>query len=146
MPRRRLIRQEKIMAEKQTHLTITLTGRRPAKIALAEWPILAEGSAKDWDNQYEFQANRRSDLKIKVRQHADGRAIVYGIYDHDTQFQSESGKTVRAGRLLDAGADIPAAITVLADEMAERIGDDPFGLDVHEVAHQCIADLPAEQI
>ena len=51
------------MSEK---LTIPLTERRPI-----------------WDNQYEFQANRTS--LLRVRQHADGRAI-YGVYA--TNFQN----------------------------------------------------------
>jgi hypothetical protein len=51
------------MSEK---LTIPLTGRRPI-----------------WDNEYEFQTNRT--WLLRVRRHADGRAI-YGVYA--TNFQN----------------------------------------------------------
>ena len=54
-------------------LTIPLTRRRPI-----------------WDNEYEFQANRT--WLLRVRQHADGRAI-YGVYA--TNFQN--GQTAVAG-------------------------------------------------
>jgi hypothetical protein len=51
------------MSEK---LTIPLTGQRPI-----------------WDNEYEFQADRT--WLLRVRRHADGRAI-YGVYA--TNFQN----------------------------------------------------------
>ena len=56
--------------------TITLTGRAPVRIREDEWPVIASGSYKDWDNQYEFQANREWKASIRVRQHPDGRKHV----------------------------------------------------------------------
>jgi hypothetical protein len=110
------------MAEK---LTVTLTGRAPVTIIKDDWPIIA--SAKDWDNQHECQANRT--WRLTVRQHEDGRSLIYGVYE--TQWQNESGR--RGGELLDVGADIPAAIY----RVAEYLGFD------RNLADQCIADLPA---
>lgn len=122
--------------------TITLTGRPPVKVTDDTWPIIAEGSHTDWDNQYEFQANRRWNGWLMVRQHEDGRAIVYGRDDYDTQYQGEDGYCYRGGELLEAGADIPAAITRVAEELVGRGAN----RKMLEVAHECIANLPAEDL
>src|SRR6266498_2539445 len=116
------------MTAETKSLTITLTGRAPVKIAKAEWPILAE--AKWWDNQYESQANRTA--RLVVRQHEDGRAIVYGITT--SQWQGESG--ARGGELFEAGASISDALY----RVAESVGID------QGLVERCIADLPAEDL
>lgn len=113
------------MSEK---LTITLTGRAPVTISKETWPVIA--SARDWDNTYESQANRT--WRITVRQHEDGRTVVYGVYT--TQWQGESGR--RGGELLETGADIVAAI----QRVAEYLGFD------QRLTDECIADLPAEEL
>ena len=112
-------------------LTITLTDRAPVSVDKDTWPIIA--SAKDWDNQYECQANRT--WKLVVRQcetYGDGRCLVYGV--HTSQFQSEPD--LRGGELVEDIADVPAAIKRVAEylEFQGRLADD------------CIADLPAEAI
>ena len=123
--------------------TITLTGRPPVKITEAEWPEIAVGSRYDFDGQYDFQANRTWRDAIRVRRHADGRTLVYGISDHDTKFQGERGYLYKAGRLLDPGADIPAAIYEVANHLVELGAPE---LEMARVAEECIADLPAEEI
>jgi hypothetical protein len=107
------------------YLTITLTDRPPVRITKDTWPVIA--SAKDWRGQYESQATRT--WRITVRQHEDGRSIVYGAYT--TQWQGETGR--RGGELLEAGADLAAAI--------RRVGEDLALTDI--VIERCIADLPA---
>lgn len=94
--------------------TITLTDRAPVTIREAAWPIIASA-----------QSFRR--YSIRVRQHDDGRAIVYAIYD--TNYKYESG--TREGELLNAGDDIPAAIR----RVGERCG-------CQQCIDACIADLP----
>lgn len=126
--------------------TITLTGRPPVKITEDNWPIIAHGYWADHDNQYEFQANRKWRIDIRVRQHADGRAIVYGVYDYDTHFQSEAGEAHRVGSLLDTSADLPAAIHSIRDDLIERISDADMHRHVSNAADECIADLPAETL
>lgn len=110
------------------YLTITLTGRPPVRIRMLEWPIIARAS--DWDNENEYQANRT--WKLLVRQHADGRTLVYAI--HTTQYQGESN--YRGGKLIEPGVDVPATIR----RVGERMGQCDRLID------ECIADLPAEDL
>lgn len=110
-----------------TKLTIRLTDRPPVTIVRDDWPTIA--SAKDWDNRYESQANRT--WHLKVRQHIDGRSIVYGW--HTSQYQGATEP--HAGELLAAGDDIVAAI--------HRVAAD---CDCESIAQDCIQDLPAEQV
>jgi len=108
--------------------TITITGRRPVKIVESEWPVIA--AAKDYDGQIEFQANRS--WVVRVRQHADGRAIVYGVFE--SRWEGERG--LRGGELLDADGDIVGAIRTVSDAIGAS----------DRVARECIANLPAEEI
>ena len=123
--------------------TITLSGRPPVKIVEEDWPEIAVGSRKDWDGQYDFQANRTWKDFIRVRQHEDGRAIVYGVSDYDTLFQGEKGYCYKAGKLLTPGEDIPSAIYTVANHLAELGGPE---IELNRIAEECIADLPAEEI
>ena len=122
--------------------TITMTNRSPVKIYDDEWPVIAEGSHEAWDNTHKFQANRTWDGWIKVRQHADGRRIVYGCDVYTTQWQGASGYRYCGGLLLSADADISEAVRDLAGQLMER-GADEY---MRQVAHECIANLPPEQI
>ena len=137
----------------KTKRTITLTGTRPVTIVSDEWPVIAHGSYSDHDgenvgrNPVECQANRTWKTDIRVRQHADGRAIVYGVWVYDSQFSNESNLGGKAGVLFNAGGDVIAAIREVAATMeaqTERDGAD--GQHVEQVADECIADLPAEEI
>lgn len=130
-------------AAKPKARTITLTGKPPVKIREDEWPIIAGGNYEDYDNQYRFQANRTTDLDIRVRQHADGRAIVYGVYDYSTNFQHERGKVQRVGYVVDAGGDLVAAIQQVGEDLTERDVDAAI---VRDVVNDCIAELPAKEL
>lgn len=109
-------------------LTITLFDRKPVAVVKDDWPIVA--SAADHDGEVEFQANRR--FKLMVRQHADGRAVVYGIYS--TNWSGEKDR--RGGLLVESANQVEAAVM----EVAERMDFEPW------LAQQCIADLPAEEL
>jgi hypothetical protein len=139
--------------KKNEKLTITLTGRPPVKITKDEWPVIASADAKEYDNQYEFQANRTAAWKLIVRQHEDGRAIVYAIHNYSSQYQGESGRDVRGGELIDAGADLPKAIDRVAEVIEARMPVDDGSNGHHwgqgvfpRLAHECIADLPAVEL
>lgn len=110
------------------HRTITLTDRPPVKIIDDEWPLIA--SANWYEGEHASQANRSGWLK--VRQHEDGRTIVYGAYD--SLFPTEDD--LRGGEMLTAGSDIAAAINRVAQSVRSE----------RECAARCIADLPAEEI
>lgn len=107
--------------------TITLTDRAPVRIRESEWPQIAHGNWGD-NASIPSQSNRGCDLR--VRQHADGRAIVYGV--SWSQWRGESGWS--GGELLGAGADIVAAIRRVGEALNES------------VIRECIANLPAVQL
>jgi len=115
-----------------THRTITLTGRPPVRILEAEWPVIADARWRDHEGQHDRRAS------LKVRQHADGRAIVYGVWDYEITWQ-----LYRAGVLLDPGADLASAITEVALSLADRGADEAR---MRDLAHGCTADLPAEEL
>lgn len=111
--------------------TITLTGRPPVTIIETDWPVTAHGYWHDSKNGIEHDWTRRAD--IRVRQHADGRAIVYGT--RRTKWQGE--RDLAAGELL-TGTDTAALIAAIR-RVAVAIGHD-------ELAQETIADLPPETI
>lgn len=124
--------------------TITLTDRRPVSIDDAAWPIIAKASGDTFagsDYARHQQARARGEIdeySIRVRQHADGRAVVYAIVSAAAAawHQPAGGIDHRGGVLLDSGADIAAAIRAVGEAA---------GIPAHTIA-ECIADLPAESI
>lgn len=121
--------------------TITLTDRAPVRIVESDWPTLASGTFAWHDNEYRFQANRTRDIFVKVRQHADGRTIVYAGYDTSSSWQGEADAKHRTGELLEVGADIVAALRRVADELTSRAGGHED--EIRDCMNDCIADLPA---
>lgn len=114
-------------------LEIKLSDRPPVRIDREKWPCVAKAAAHD--GQIESQANKR--WSIRVRQHADGRRIVYGTYI--TQWQGARG--AEGGFLVepsDGGADDDA--TVRAIRRVAGIISKP------ELADECIGDLPAHDL
>ena len=126
--------------------TITLTDHAPVSINEAEWPEVA--SAKWYEGEIDIQADRTA--TIRVREHRDGRRLVYGVTT--THYQGEHSR--RAGYLIPAPAgltpeqlktgdtdylgDTAATIAAIKD-VAEAIG-------YPDLAQNCIADLPAEAL
>jgi len=128
---------------------ITLTDRPPVKIREDEWPVIAHGVYSDHDNEFESQANRKWRCNVRVRQHADGRAIVYGIYDYDTAWRGERGFAAKSGALLGAGANLVDAINDVGRDLtntALEANHEGFVAHISEAVRDCIADLPAEEI
>lgn len=124
--------------------TITMTNRRPIRIDEKDWPVIAEGNYFDHDNEFVFQANRKWSGSIKVRAHADGRIIVYGVATYSSQWQGEKDYVLKGGMLLDTDDEtrVPTEINRVAGELIERGADERM----RQVAHDCIASLPAEEI
>jgi hypothetical protein len=136
-------------------ITITLTNRRPVRINEDHWPYIAEGQWDDHDGQIRAQANREWHLWICVRQHADGRALVYGGYEYSSNFERERGFTAHAGVMLPGLLATPDRIcTTIVDvgkTLADRLGDAKGNAaegwaHVNAVVSGCIADMPPENL
>ena len=129
--------------------TITISNRQPVTIDEDNWPVIAEAKDFEHDGQVECQANRRSSWCCKVRQHEDGRAIVYAVYQYTTNWQNARDYSAKAGRLLPVGStyeDISRAITNVCYEIAEREHNGGDSLRWESIEADCIADLPAEEL
>lgn len=129
--------------------TITLSNRPPVRIDEDNWPLIASASDDEHDGQVECQANRISEWSIRVRQHEDGRAIVYATYSYSTNWQHERGYQVRHGDLLAADATtetIVAAIQSVCERMGEAECDGDDASRWSQLADDCIADMPAEDL
>jgi hypothetical protein len=123
--------------------TITLTGRRPVTIDEAEWPLIARASGDDYDGNDPAKHQQASDqgeldeYALRVRQHEDGRAIVYGTYTE--------GWNSRHDGLTHAGYVIaPGTIPLTVEDAIQQAGMD-LGVPAQIVA-DCIADMPAERL
>lgn len=127
-------------------IKVTLTGRRPVNIDPEAWPVIASATDKDFDNQYEFQANRISKWKLIVRQHKGGCALVYGIYSYDSQWQNARCYDVRGGQKLPIGADLARAIGEVASWMESALEDErpADAARFRLLGNECVGDLPAE--
>jgi hypothetical protein len=125
-------------------LTVTLTNRRPVRIDTRAWPAIASAADDSYrGNDYARyqQALYRGEVdqyRLTVRQHADGRALVYGVLDAaDVAWsQPAGGESIRGGELLMPGDDVPAAIARVA--VACNL---PGSL-----ARRCVASLPVEDL
>lgn len=137
------------MSEERKIRTITLTGRPPVRIADEDWPVIASASDKEFDNQYEFQANRISKWWIGVRRHEDGRAIVYATYSYSSNWQNARCHHVRQGVLVPIGKT--------DDDLCNLISEVGYGMRGHEHAEgdstrwdtlveDCIGDMPVEEL
>lgn len=134
--------------EKKTRI-ITLTGAPPVRIVESDWPRVAHGYGVEFDGEYQIQANRVLKYGIAVRQHEDGRAIVYGYYDYDSRWQGEKSHTYKAGYVVPAQpkGDEPLGV---CDPVVSAIGKVAadlcnFGASedlIDKAERECIADLP----
>jgi hypothetical protein len=118
--------------------TITLTGRAPVRILEDEWPLIAQS---DWE---QVKAPREARAQIRVRRHADGRTLVYGIYRFDGPRYGER-RYERAGVLCDSSAGTVEAIEEVAAELEVR-GVEGWEADWGGLEEDCVGALPAEVI
>jgi hypothetical protein len=115
--------------------TITLTDRCPVTIDEDAWPVIA---AADWfEGQYEGQANRKA--HIRVRAHADGRHLVYGVFTSRHQGESDH----RAGYLIPASDQVPGTmpncpVVAAIHAVSKKVWRD--------LADEVIADLPPVEL
>jgi len=124
--------------------TITLTSRAPVTIRESDWPVIARAAGDSFDGAdlaRHRQAVMQGDVDIyslHVRQHADGRTLVYGVLDAAIPAWGApaGGETHRGGVLLPAGANIAQAIRQVGEEC--KLPD--------SIIRECVANLPAEEL
>jgi hypothetical protein len=109
-------------------LEIALTGRRPVIVSTDKWEIIARYS--DHDEQHYTNSNRF--YFACVRQHSDGRCIVYATYKTNLSEEYDYA----AGEKVDSLDDVPDAIFRVVDQMNWH----------RRIADQLIADLPPEEL
>jgi hypothetical protein len=151
------------MAQKDNpYLTITLTKARPVKIKKEDWPVVASAE------HTEKTAVRLVTWKLTVREHADGRAIVYGVWEAVWPGHAEARRPVdswdrehhRGGELLPAHTEVAPAIDRVATDLQARLKAD--GWDILEedpsdplngfpavfprLAQECTERLPALEL
>lgn len=131
-------------------ITIALSERAPITIVAEDWPLIAESIS--WNGEHRFQSF--DEHWIRVREHKDGRRIVYG-YSGNGQGGGRPGRrTIQAGYLIastrertapeDSGwasdnwPDSDETIRAIR-RVAGAIGD-------NQMADEVIADLPAEEL
>ena len=125
-------------------LTITLTGRPPVQVNKIDWPILSSAVEHDrYGMQIGNEALEEEDWSLRVRQHADGRAIVYAIYIYNTIRTGGRDLQIRAGELLAAGGDVVKAIERTAKEMDQRLADEGLAgaIIYRRLGNRCVAGL-----
>ena len=126
--------------------TITLTGRRPVTIDEAEWPLIARAAGDDYDgndpalHQQASDQGQIDEYSLRVRQHEDGRAIVYGTYTEG--WNSDHDGLTHAGQLVSA--ENIAAYPPATEDAITSVGE-TLGVPKQLIA-DCIADLPAEKL
>ena len=127
--------------------TVSLTNRPPVTISDDNWPLIATASDKDYEGQVECQSFRTSKWFIGVRQHEDGRAIVYATYSYSTAWQSERSLSAKRGVLLPIGTDDDAICSAIRDVCGDIAGAEASGSDADrwtELSAECQANMPAE--
>lgn len=123
--------------------TITMSGRTPVTILEDLWPMLAAGNFSAHDGQVECQAKQTWNCCIRVREHSDGRCLVYGTYLATCDWQGARSQGAKAGYLC-ALADVVAHINLVASDMVGILGE--YSEHIMETARECIANMPAEEI
>jgi len=122
------------------HRTITLTDRPPVRIREDDWPVIGVATGDSYgggDYARHQQALARGECdtySLRVRQHIDGRVIVYGVLDAATVWTGSEDR--RGGELLEPGVEMVAAI--------RRVGAECQLPD--SIIRECIASLPPVEI
>lgn len=121
--------------EKKKKIAVTMSERAPLKLDPDLWPLIA--SASTHDGQVECQANR--EWAIKVREHEDGRRVVYGWVQRGNGGMPIGYRGASGGYLVEAGANAEEETIRAIRRVAGIIGDDSMG-------DECIGDLPAQEL
>jgi hypothetical protein len=127
-------------------IEITLTSAQLVSVTETQWPeiAIAKVTRQEWekDSTWGWDVVRSWRAWLHVRQHKNGRAIVYGSAHHATGWcektKDEKEYKVYAGVLTEPNANLETAINDVAGTLAELIGDD---LDTGKLVRRCLAAL-----
>jgi hypothetical protein len=128
--------------------TITLTGRPPVRVSDDNWPVIAFGTSEYYNSEYREDATRDYDAWISVRQHDDGRAVVYGTFVFRTKYRNEDDVVINAGNTVAPGQNIAQAISRVGFDIRDRLrreNEDSLRV-IREAVDECIADLPPDDL
>ncbi len=125
------------LQQKPKTVTITLSDRRPVKLVARDWPVIA--SASGHDGKVACQANR--EWTIRVRQHEDGRRVVYGWEERGDGGMPIGWESSYGGFLVDAVNGAPDEDETVRSirRVAGIIGHERLGDD-------CIGSMPEEEM
>jgi hypothetical protein len=118
-------------------VTIPLSERGPISVDPARWHKVAR--VKDWDNQYESQANNVWTICVRIEGWPArmDRAVVYGSHDSGSGGEWAGFRATHGGFLIE-NADMPQIVRAIR-RVAGIIGNDRLG-------DECIHELPAEEL
>jgi hypothetical protein len=119
---------------------IVLSERSPVSIDTDNWPVLAESS--DHDGQFECQANTK--WFVIVRQHEDGRRIVYCGKYAGNGGQYAVFREIRGGWLIAARGS--GNEREVEEETVRAIRRCAGLIERDDLGAECIGDLPAQEI
>jgi hypothetical protein len=121
---------------------IVLSGGAPVQISQAEWPLIAEAKTPlvyDPFNPNEWAVGTQpyGYERLAVRQHHDGKAVVFGLLRYKEAWASQFNIfNPRGGEVVSAGTDLAAAL--------KRVGG-ALGLQ-GETIRACVNALPAQDL
>lgn len=123
------------MTEDTKRIRVALSERPPVLISAKEWPVIA--GAKDFSGGSDHACQANEEYWIKVRQHADGRTLVYCRRHRGPGGMHAGYRGAEGGWLLanPSQSDIIVAIRRCGGIIQDS-----------GVAQDCISDLPAEEL
>lgn len=129
------------MTTNDKKIKIVLSERAPVTISEKDWPVIAKadafGDVSGGPARIQVQANQ--EWFIKVREHRDGRRLVYGSNFRGNGGMPEGWKSSSGGFLLAGEKDMQTATVRAIRRVAGIINND-------YLADETIAELPSEEI
>lgn len=104
-------------------ITIPLTDRRPVSISEDEWPLIVRVSGDSCEirdparHDQAVEQGQADTYEMEVRQHADGRTLVYGRFDEAQWSESDHPGPSHAGGLVEPGGDVVTEIRNVGDKL-----------------------------
>lgn len=136
----------------EKRLVVHMTGRRPISIVRDDWPLIAWGVEEEYNGQVRDESHETGDASIRVRQHSDGRLLVYGAFAYVCGHPNSPSHDASAGAIYPAGSDIAEAIDEIVETMHAKLAKQSRGQYVpcetliDRAAQGCLADLEPEAI